>query len=74
MIPTEPLPTTSPAWPPRTWGLVIGLFTASLATLIGLASHVPPETILTRAAIGGAIVGVLARITAALAQTAPFDG
>lgn len=58
------------SWRPRTWGFVIGSLTASLATLVGVWADVEPDTVLSRAAVGGMLVGGITFLTAGFARAA----
>jgi hypothetical protein len=43
------------------WGGIVGLLTGCVMTLLGVVQGHEPETILLRAAIGGAVTGMLAK-------------
>jgi hypothetical protein len=50
----------------KPWGAVIGLLTACLGTLIGVASGLEPDVILFRAAVAGCVLGLTAAIVAVI--------
>ena len=73
MSSSEATPAVHPPWAPRTWGLTLGLLTASLAMLVGVVSGLEPETILLRSVIGGGLTGTLAWVTAWLIGSSEPD-
>ena len=56
---TEPKPPSVSAVP---YGKAVGLFAASVTTLIGVARNVGPEVILGRAVVAGLACGIVARL------------
>lgn len=66
---SQPVPDLSaPPQRPALWGIAVGLLAASLATVVGVAKGLDPDTIVLRAAIGGSIAALVALLTAVAVQ------
>ena len=55
---------------PALWGTAVGLLAASLATVVGVATGLDPDTIVLRAAVGGSVAALVATLTAVAVQAA----
>lgn len=58
-------------WNPRTWGAAIALLAFSVATLIGIANGLEPDTVLWRALTGAGVAGGMSVVLGQLFQLAP---